>query len=228
MRRQPFLRAASALSLTLLSSLSSSAAAEGLEKSRAAAGHGTSASATHGGSGSTANGTRRDPNGLRGLSPTWEAIGRGDRAVLARDYDAAIAAYRDAISKNPQNALAFYRVAEAQKLKGDLTEADSTYRSALGFVGTDTALKAKILFCLADLSERAKDLDQAGQRWTAYEAFIETAEQANAYPASAAERKKRLQEWKQISSDAVAVKQRIEKRLREVDAATRKDATGGK
>ncbi|HWA78438.1 MAG TPA: tetratricopeptide repeat protein [Polyangiaceae bacterium] len=217
--RRPLLQcAASTLTFVFLSALASSAVAEGPDKPAA-----TTAS-----TGITANGIRRDPKGVQGVSPTWEAIGKGDGAVLARDYDAAIAAYRDAISKSPQNPLGFYRVAEAQKLKGDLKEAETAYNSALRVVGTDATMKAKILFCLADLSERQKDLDQALQRWTAYEAFVKSAEKAKTYPASAAERKKRIQEWKQISTDAAAVKQRIEKRMQEVEATTRKNAAGGK
>jgi tetratricopeptide (TPR) repeat protein len=217
---RPSLRkcAASTLTLALLSAFASSAAADGPDKSAA-----TNATNT----GITANGIRRDPKGVQGISPTWEAIGKGDGALLARDYDAAIAAYRDAIAKSPQNPLAFYRVAEAQKLKGDLKEAETAYNAALRVVGSDATMKAKILFCLADLSERQKDLDQAVLRWAAYEAFVKSADKAKAYPASAAERKKRLQEWKQISTDAAAVKQRIEKRLQEVEATTRKNAAAG-
>ena len=115
--RRPLLQcAASTLTFVFLSALASSAVAEGPDKPAA-----TTAS-----TGITANGIRRDPKGVQGVSPTWEAIGKGDGAVLARDYDAAIAAYRDAISKSPQNPLGFYRVAEAQKLKGDLKEAVKT------------------------------------------------------------------------------------------------------
>jgi tetratricopeptide (TPR) repeat protein len=174
------------------------------------------------------NGIRRDPKGVQGVSPMWEAMAKGDGALLARDYDAAISAYRDALSKSPQNPIPQYRVAEAQKLKGDLKEAEASYNAALRLVGNDATMKAKILFCLADLSERQKDSEQATQRWTEYETFVKSAEKAKAYPASAAERKKRIQEWKQISSDSAAVKARIESRMREGDATTRKNAAGGK
>lgn len=178
--------------------------------------------------GITATGIRRDPKGTQGVSPMWEAMGKGDGALLARDYDAAISAYRDAISKSPQSALPHYRVAEAQKLKGDLKAAEESYNAALRFVGNDATMKAKILFCLADLSERQKDPEQATTRWTAYETFVKSAEKAKTYPASAAERKKRIAEWKQISTDSAAVKSRIEKRMVEGEATTRKNAAGGK
>jgi hypothetical protein len=119
-------------------------------------------------------------------------------------------------------------VAEAQKLKGDLKAAEESYNSAMSLVGNDATMKAKILFCLADLSERQKDLEQATTRWAAYETFIKGAEKAKVYPASAAERKKRIQEWKQISADAAEVKLRVERRMKEGDATTRKNAAGGK
>ena len=170
----------------------------------------------------SADGVRRDPKGLQGLSPMWEAIGKGDSAVLARDYEAAVAAYRDAITKSPQASLAHYRMGEAQVLKGDLKEAQAAFDSALRFVGKDSGLKAKILVRLADLSERAKDWDQALTRWTAYEEFAKTSERVKVFLATAAERKKRVSEWKQIQLDSAAVKERIDKRLKEFDENARK------
>ncbi|MFZ5895805.1 MAG: tetratricopeptide repeat protein [Myxococcota bacterium] len=170
----------------------------------------------------SADGVRRDPKGVQGISPMWEAIAKGDSAVLARDYEAAVAAYRDAITKSPQTSLAHYRMGEAQVLKGDLKEAQAAYDAALRFVGKDSAMKAKVLFCLADLAERQKAWDQALERWTAYEEFAKTSERVKVFLASAADRKKRITEWKQIQSDAAAVKERIDKRLKEVDERARK------
>lgn len=172
------------------------------------------------------SGIRRDPKGVQGISPFWEAIGKGDAAVLARDYEAALAAYRDAISKSPQHPSPHIRIAEVQKLKGDLKEAEVAYNAALRFTGNDATLKGKMLFCLAELSERQKEFEAATERWTAYEAFAKTAEKATLYPASAAERKKRIQEWKQLAADASQVKARIEKRAKEGDEATRRNAGG--
>lgn len=169
-----------------------------------------------------ADGVRRDPKGLQGVSPMWEAISKGDSAVLARDYDAAIAAYREAITKSAQNALAHYRMGEAELLKGDFKEAQAAYESALRFVGKDQALAAKILFRLADLNERAKNWDQALARWNAYSEFVKTAEGAKAFPATAEERRKRVTEWKQIQSDSAAVKERIEKRAKEAEETAKK------
>jgi tetratricopeptide (TPR) repeat protein len=110
---------------------------------------------------------RKDPKGVKGISPFWESLKKGDDLYVARDFDGAIAAYREAIAKEPQNALGHYRMGEAQLAKADLQEAEASWVAALRFVGGDLALKAKILFVLADLRERQKSHDDAKERWTA-------------------------------------------------------------
>jgi hypothetical protein len=40
-------------------------------------------------------GVRKDPQGIKGISPYWEAIREGDGAYVARDYAAAIAAFSE-------------------------------------------------------------------------------------------------------------------------------------
>src|SRR5215217_106305 len=56
-----------------------------------------------------ADGVRRDPKGVKGISPYVELINKGDRAYVSRDFDGAIAAYREAIQSEPQNPLGHYR-----------------------------------------------------------------------------------------------------------------------
>src|SRR5690348_11351137 len=55
------------------------------------------------------NGVRHDPKGVKGISPYLEQINKGDRAYIARDFDGAIAAYREAIKTDPEKALGHYR-----------------------------------------------------------------------------------------------------------------------
>jgi len=167
---------------------------------------------------------RRDPKGIKGISPFWEAVKKGDNAFVARDFDAAIAAYREAVTADPQNALGHYRAGEAQIAKGDLKEAGVAFAAGLRFVGNDLLLKAKLHFALADLSERQKAYDEASQKWTEYETFTTSQPNAKGYPASGSERKKVVENWKKVSSDAVEVKARIDKRLKEADAAVRKSS----
>jgi tetratricopeptide (TPR) repeat protein len=170
------------------------------------------------------DGKRRDPKGIKGISPFWEALNKGDSAYTARDFDGAIAAYREAIISDPQNALGHYRAGEAQLAKGDLKEAEAAFVSGLRFVGNDSMLKAKLEFAVADLRERQKTYDDATEKWTEYQTFTTAQPDAKGYPASATERKKVIEAWKKVSADAAEVKARIDKRLKEADEAVRRSS----
>jgi tetratricopeptide (TPR) repeat protein len=169
---------------------------------------------------------KRDPRGIKGISPFSEALKKGDSALVARDFDGAIAAYREAIAKDPQNALGHYRVGEAQLAKGDLHEADEAFLNGLRFVpGTDFALKAKLQFALADLRERQKNYDEATSKWTEYETVTpEQKEAAQSFPATATERKKVIETWKKLAADSADVKARIQKGIAAADEAVRKSS----
>jgi tetratricopeptide (TPR) repeat protein len=165
---------------------------------------------------------QKDPRGIKGISPFREAINAGDRAFIARDFEGALAAYRDAISKDPQNPLGHYRMGEAQIAKGDLHEADEAFVNGLRFATADAALKAKLQFALADLREREKAWDEASAKWTDYETF--SSEQKTGFPASGIERKRAVEAWKKLSLDAAEVKVRIEKGIAAADEAVRKSS----
>jgi len=168
---------------------------------------------------------RRDPRGIKGISPFTEALKRGDAALLARDMEAAVVAYRDALAQEPENALAYYRIAEAQILKGDLKEAETALVAGLrAVVATNLSLKAKLLFALADLRERQKAYDEASAKWAEYEAFTTEQKDAQGFPASGAERKKVVEAWKKLSADSVEVKARIETGMKAADEAVRKSS----
>lgn len=174
------------------------------------------------------DGVRRDPKGLKGISPFWEHLKKGDNAYIARDFEAAIAAYRQAIAEEPQNALGHYRIGEAHLKKGDLQEAEAAWVAGLRFVGADAGLKAKLLFVLADLRERQKSFDDATDRWNAYAQFAQQQPAAKAFPKSAEDRKGKIASWTKLVSDYAAVKKRIEARLKEADAKAKKDAESTK
>lgn len=174
------------------------------------------------------DGVRRDPKGLKGISPYQELIVKGDRAYVARDFDGAIAAYREAIQKDPQNALGHYRVGAAQLAKGDQKEAEAAWVAGLRFVSGDGSLKARLLFALADLRERQKNNDEAIARWKDYSANAEAEKEAVTYPATATERALRNEAWKKLAAESAEVKERIAKRLKEADEAARKSAADPK
>ncbi len=149
---------------------------------------------------------------------------KGDSAYIARDFDGAIAAYRQEIEKNPNGALGHYRMGEAQLAKGNFAEAEQSWQTALRFAEKDQHLKSKILFVLADLKERQKAYDEAVERWKAYQQHAEATPDAKGYPATAADRIKRADDWKKISADSAEVKARIEKRIKEADDSMRKSS----
>jgi tetratricopeptide (TPR) repeat protein len=160
---------------------------------------------------------RRDPRGVKGISPFWEAIKRGDDAVAAHDLDGAKAAYQDAIRADSHNGLGQYRVGETELLLGKLKEAEASWQEALRFAGDNASLKAKVLFVLADVKERQRALEEESNGWNAYETHAKAAPSAKTFPDTAADRKKRIQEWKQALVDYGAVKDRIKQRLDEAE-----------
>jgi tetratricopeptide (TPR) repeat protein len=159
-----------------------------------------------------------------GPNPYSESIQKGDGSYIARDFDGAIAGYRLEIEKNPNGALGHYRMGEAQLAKGAFEEAEQSYQAALRFVAKDERLKSKILFVLADLKERQKAYDDGVARWKEYEQHARSAADARGFPATAADRIKRAEDWKKITSDAAAVRIRIEKRIKEADESMRKSS----
>jgi tetratricopeptide (TPR) repeat protein len=184
----------------------------------------TSGAALAQGKKAAAGGVRKDPKGVTGISPFWEAVKKGDNAYVARDFDGAIAAYREAITKEPQNPMGHYRMGEAHLAKGDEKEAEASWVAGLRYVGNNHNLKGKLLFVMADLRERQKSYDDATEGWGKYEAFAREQSQAKTYPATAVDRKKRVADWKKLVEDYSAVKERIAKRLKEADDKARKSA----
>lgn len=169
------------------------------------------------------DGVRRDPDGVKGISPYWEAINKGDKAFAAREFPNAIAAYKDAIQKEPGYAMAYYRLGEAHVATGELKEAEADYNAALRYAGQEHTLKAKILFCLADLEERKKDYDGAVKKWSEYEEFARSQPEAKAYPATAVDRKEKIAAYQKLAEQYAAVKERIAKRLAEANDASRRN-----
>jgi len=172
---------------------------------------------------SAEGGVRRDPKGVKGISPFWEAIKRGDDALSARDMDGAALAYQDAIKSQPQNPMGHYRLGELLLRKGDLKGAEDSWQSALRF-GGDPAMKAKVLFVLADLRERQRSLEEATNGWNAYEAHAKSAGAVKTYPDVPPERKTRIEAWKKMETDYGEVRERIKQRLAEAEKKAAEDA----
>ena len=171
-----------------------------------------------------ADNVKRDPRGIQGISPFWEALLKGDNAYVARDFDTAIAAYRKAIEAKPQDGLGHLRLGAAQLAKGDVGEAEKAFQQAVRFAAEDPKVRAKAEFCLADLHERKKAYDEAAARWKQYGDFVKSKPEANGFEATANERVKRNEEWKKLSADSAEGKLRIETRITEADESMRKSS----
>jgi hypothetical protein len=116
----------------------------------------------------------------------------------------------------------------AQLAKGDQKEAEAAFVNGLRFVGRDGTLKGKLIFLLADLRERQKNNDEAIGRWKEYSKNADDEKEAITYPATATERISRNEAWKKALVEGAEVKERIAKRLKEADEASRKSASDPK
>ncbi len=187
----------------------------------------------------TAEGVRRDPKGVRGISPFWEELKLGDNLYLARSYDGALEHYRKATSVDPEQAVGHLRMAEAQLRLNALKDAEQSLVAAARYSAADPALRAKTFFMLADLRERQNAIDEAIGSWRTY-AELAAAQQPGAttvgskgatpptpakiYVETANERIKRLETKKELQTQYQAVKDRIQKRLQEAEQSAQKNA----
>ena len=227
---------ACALGTLALALLGASASALAQDKTPAAAdkkpGAATASSSTLG-----PDGMRRDPAGIKGISPYNEILAKGRKLYQNKDYDGAIASFEEAVKLDPKNMYAYELIAQVQVLKGDVEAAKKTLAEARDKDGTDP-VKAKGLFFGADFSERAIPgipskptlealqpvVELAKQAWDAYAAFVAEHTKAPDYRASATERKKRLDGRIEIEKAYVPVKQRIADRAKERAAEAEKAA----
>lgn len=169
------------------------------------------------------DGVRRDPKGVTGISPYLETINKGNAAYLAKDWDGAAAAYREAIGKEASKPLAHYLLGETLVAAGKLDEADKAWQEALKAAANDDPMRAKVLFVVADLRERQGKFDEAAAAWKEYGGFVSSREKANGYAATATEREKVITTHKDLAVKYGEVKKRIEQRQQEVlDQAKKK------
>jgi tetratricopeptide (TPR) repeat protein len=171
---------------------------------------------------------RRDVAGRTGISPSWEAIKRGDDAYIARNLDGAIHEYQAAIEARPQNPIGHYRLACAQIAKGDFTSAQHSLDDALRFSKADSITTGKILFVMADLKERQQDYPAALTAWKAYSAFAASHAETKTFAASSDSRQARLTAYSKLAEQSAQVKQRIAERLQAAELQNPPDARSPK
>ncbi len=164
--------------------------------------------------------------------PFLSRLRAGDSAFLARDFEAAAAAYREAIKERPRDALGHYRLGEVLRAQSKFEEALEALGNGLRFA-SNLLLQARINFVLGDTSERANQLPNAKREWESYlklaqEHATQLAKATPGYSAddpiyaeSASERLKQVNAAIQRQQDYAAVKERIRRREAELDAKAR-------
>jgi len=173
-------------------------------------------------------GVRRDPAGRTGISPSWEAIKRGDEAYVAHNIDGAIKEYQAAIEAHPQNPVGHYRLGCALIAKREYKQAQESLDAALRFSKSDPDTAGKTLFVMADLKERQQDYPAALAAWKAYSIFATTHKEAKTFPGSAESRQSRLAAYVKLSEQSEQVKQRIAERLQTSEFKDPPGAKGSK
>jgi tetratricopeptide (TPR) repeat protein len=177
--------------------------------------------------------TPRDPKGVTGISPFWEAIVKGDSAVLAQDFAGASSHYQTAITGSPKNPVGHLRMAELSLKQGELDRAFEFLTAALRF-SEDMRHKAQAHFLLAEVKERKAAHDEALAAWRDYKVLdgqLPTQTKvagkgplpATVYVDTADKRTAAIEAKKKLDADYAEVRARIQKN---VDAAD--EATGGK
>lgn len=158
----------------------------------------------------------KDPRGIKGISPFWEALVAGDTALIGGDPDQAVTHYEEALKSEPQNPMGHYRMGQLLLIKGELEQSRTSLEAALRFGKQDAEVTAKALFALAALAEREGKYDAAASAWKKYEQHVTAHSEIHGFAASASERQKRIVTQQQMSRDYAAVKDRIKKREAEL------------
>jgi tetratricopeptide (TPR) repeat protein len=170
--------------------------------------------------------TKIDPKAKAG-SPYNAKLLKGNAAYAAKDYQGAIAAYKDAVAADANDALALYFLGEAQLAAGSMAEADSSWAKGLSIVGNKDDLHAKLLFVIADLRERQGKWPDAKKAWDDYSQFLSSHTSAKGYATTATERNKVIDTHVDLEAKYSEVKKRIEQRLKETTAPPPDDGPQG-
>ena len=161
-----------------------------------------------------------DPEGKRGISPFMIKILEGNAAYAARDFEASVAAYREAIVQNPEHPLGHYMLGQAQLAAGQPAEAEAAYQRGIRFAGAHDELHAKLLFVLAGMHERQGRFEDAKKAYAAYAAFCRANPQIHGYPDNADARIQVIEKREELAKQAALVKKRAEDREKDLGLTT--------
>jgi tetratricopeptide (TPR) repeat protein len=139
-----------------------------------------------------------------------DAVQQGSTKYAARDFPGAVASFQKAIEADPKNPIGHYFLGEAQLAAGNMTEAEAAWnRASLEAAEKNPALRAKILFVLADLKERQHKWDDAKQAWQVYLDWAAKYPNIGAFAGSGQSRQQSIDTMQKQDTAYAVVRQRI-------------------
>ncbi|HVY47210.1 MAG TPA: hypothetical protein VHB21_15085 [Minicystis sp.] len=142
------------------------------------------------------------------------AISKGEAAFVAKDMAGARTAFQDAIKLDASRMLGLYRLGEVQMAESKFDESVSTLQGALGKKGPNL-LKAKVMYLIGFVHERAHHLPQAKEAFNAYITFVQANGDAKGVPQIAEQHVKVIDRRMKDEVAYAAVKERIKAREKE-------------
>jgi tetratricopeptide (TPR) repeat protein len=159
---------------------------------------------------SASGGKKYDPNNIKAISEFMDTCVQGNAKYSSRDFSGAMDLYRKAIQLDPQNALGHYLLGEALLAQNNLSEAEAAWSRASNISNEkNPALRARILFVVADLKERQKKWDDARAAWQVYLDWANKFADAGAFPGSATSRQQAIDTMTKQDKAYDVVRQRI-------------------
>jgi tetratricopeptide (TPR) repeat protein len=171
-------------------------------------------------------GDRHDPDNITAISQFMETAVKGTVQYNAKDYTGAIDTFKKAIQFNPRNALGPYLLGEAYLAIGNLGEAEAALKTAEELNDPKApAVRAHVLFAVADCFEREKKWEQARIAWAAYtEHAAKLGGDGGGHPQTGAARIKAVDDWLKLDKQYEIVRQRIAAEKADAGAAAAADA----
>jgi tetratricopeptide (TPR) repeat protein len=162
-------------------------------------------------SGGAAGSARRDPDGVRGISPYTEGLLRGDARYIARDFEGALREYQSAIALAPARPEGHLRVAEVELRRQKYESAEEALSAAARFGAKVPAVVVTVAHYRALLLEAKGALESALAAWENVEKEATGAAPAPQLVLVAIERRKVISARVEMLKASAAVKARVEK-----------------
>jgi tetratricopeptide (TPR) repeat protein len=149
-------------------------------------------------------------SGAKSEAEFAQAVNQGSVKYVGKDMPGAVELFRKAVQLEPRNPLGYYLLGEALLGSGSLPDAETAWLQGAQIADSGPpAVKAKLLFVIADLRERQGRWDDAKTAWKRYADFAAAMPDAGAFPGSAEARIRDTEAMQKQDKDYVIVRKRI-------------------